>query len=321
MIMNRNIDKKFPITVIIPTINAEGHLEELFDSVLPYVEDLYIVDSRSVDRTVDICLDRGVKIIQRPFKRPSEQLDWMIKNLPIKTPWIFDMAQDERFSDSLIVDFKRLFEEGIPDDVDCYAFKWRLWFMGEPLHAMSRVNRLLRKGRCHVSDVACDEHFYVDGKIVQLDGIVEHKDTLNLHQWYEKQNLWTTLGAVGRITDCCQEEKLTPFGTWLQRKMFFKRVCIRTPIVGKLAMWMYYYFGFGAWKDGFAGWHWAQLRMWVNHVTDIKEKEFRKHGIPKCLPTARHGDFDPRIMQSDLQQQLLPDVVAEWRARESAMRV
>jgi len=304
--------RKFPITVITNTINAEGHLNELFDSTLPYVEDYFIVDSRSIDKTVDICMERGVKVVQRPFKKPSDQFDWEVNNLPIKTPWIFLLSQDERFSSSLVADLERLFDAGIPEEVDCLAFNWRLWFMGSPLHAQSTVYRMFRTGHCHVSDVACDEHFFSDGRTIVLNSAIEHKDTLNLHEWYEKQNLWTTLGAVGRITDCCEEERLTPFGTALQRKMFFKRLCIRTPILGKLFMWAYYYFGFGAWKDGFAGWHWAQLRMWVNHVTDIKEKEFRKHGIPKILPTARHGDFDPRVMVSDLERQLLPDLVASW---------
>ena len=41
----------------------------------------------------------------------------------------------------------------------------------------------------------------------------------------------------------------------------------------------------------------------------MKEKEFRRIGIPKILPTARHGDFDPRILASDLKRQLLPETV------------
>ena len=51
---------KLPITVTIETINAGRHLEELFESVLPYVEDMFIVDSRSTDNTVDLCLKYGV---------------------------------------------------------------------------------------------------------------------------------------------------------------------------------------------------------------------------------------------------------------------
>ena len=94
---------KFPITVITNTINAEGHLAEYFDSILPYVEDVFIIDSRSTDRTVDMCLERGVKIVQRPYKKPSDQCAWA-RNLPVKTPWTFGLAQDERFSPSLVED-------------------------------------------------------------------------------------------------------------------------------------------------------------------------------------------------------------------------
>lgn len=301
--------EKLPITVITLTINAEGHLEELFNSILPHVEDVFIIDSRSLDKTVDICLERGIKIVQRPFKKPSDQFEFAVSKLPIKTPWIFILAQDERFSESLVADLRRIFEEGIPEMVDCYAFKWRLWFMGEPLHARSCVYRMFRTGHCHVSDVACDEHFYSDGKIVYLSSNIEHKDTLTLHDWYEKQNLWTTLAAVGRITDNCQAEKPKLFGTWLQRKMFLKRFVLGIPVLGKLIRLAHYYFGFGAWKDGFLGWRWVKLRMWVESVIDIKEKEFRKHGIPRILPSARHGDFDSRILKSELQRRLLPETV------------
>lgn len=309
------MEKKFPITVLINTINAGWHLDELFDSVLPYVEDVFIIDSRSTDDTVDICLRRGVKIVQRPFKKPSDQQSWARKTLPIKTDWVFGLAQDERFTPSLVADLQKLFEKGIPDDVDIVTFQWRIWFFGKPLHVVSPVRRLQRLSKIQISDVACDEHAFAPGKIMACKGVIEHKDFLNLHDWYEKQNLWTTLGAVGRITDRCEEERLTPFGTALQRKMFFKNLCVRTPVVGKMIQWIRFYFGFGAWKDGIRGLQWAALRMWVIKATDMKEREFRMHGIPKILPTARHGDFDPRVMKSNLERQLLPDLVAEWESR------
>ena len=75
------------------------------------------------------------------------------------------MAQDERFSESLVADLRRVFGEGIPGDVDGYTVKWRLWFMGEPLHAIADNFRLMRKGKCRATNVACNEHFVVEGKI------------------------------------------------------------------------------------------------------------------------------------------------------------
>lgn len=310
-------NKKFPITVVIPTLNAGGHLEELLDSVEPYAQDIWIVDSRSIDDTVDIALRRGVKIIQRPFVNFGDCYRFLLKNIPYVTPWLFFVMQDERFSPSVVADLDRLFnQEGIPDKVDGYWVKWRLWFMGQPLHAESEVLRLLRVGHCDVTQVLADEHFLVDGEERHLKCKLEHKDTLNLHEWYEKQNLWTTYGAIMRINELPEEEKLTFFGTKLQRKMLFKRILNRMPL-GRIFMFWYYYLKFGAWRDGLAGWQWARLRIWVNNVTNMKEKEMRRIGVPKLLPQAKHGDFDPRIMESEWQLRLLPELVQEWEQRRN----
>ena len=299
---------KIPITVVILTLNDEPHLPELLDSIQPYVEDIFIVDSRSTDRTVDIALERGVKIVQRAFTTPPEQYGWAFKSLPIKTEWLFSMDQDERFSPGLVKELRELFEKGIPSDVDGFTVKWRLWFMGKPLHAVTDTFRLMRTAKCSVTEVSCNEHFVVPGRICQLKEILEHKDVLNLHEWYEKQNLWTTLEAIGRIKDKSEDERGRLFGTRLQRKMFFKRFFIHMP-GGKMFMFWYYFLKYGAWKDGYAGWCWARLRVWVHRVGDVKEREFRENGIPKLMPRARHGDFDERILKSELQKSLLPDTV------------
>lgn len=197
---------KLPITVVIISLNAEHHLDELLDTVQPYFEDIFIVDSRSTDRTVDIALERGVKIVQRPYIKPSDQYNWTFTKLPYRTKWLFSLDQDERISPELLDELRELFGKGIPDDVDGYTIRWRLWFFGQRLHAVSDSLRLMRVSHCHVSDVAGDEHFYVDGKQLRLMGCVEHKDVLNLHEYIEKQNLWTTLSAIGRITNADEAE-------------------------------------------------------------------------------------------------------------------
>lgn len=297
---------KLPVTVLIPTLNAEGHLEELLDSIEPYVEDIFIVDSFSMDKTVGIALARGVKIAQRHYVSSSDQFQWMYDKLPVKTPWIFFMAQDERFSDSLVKDLERLFAKGVPEEIDAYTVRWRLWFMGEPLHAMSDNLRLTRTGKCRVTQVACNEHFCVPGKVGRLNGILEHKDTLNLHQWYEKQNLWTTREAIQRVRPPSEDELPRLFGTKRQRKAFIKQTMIHTAL-GRFLFFWYYLLKFGAWRDGRAGWTWAKLRVWVHKVTTLKEIEMRKHGVPKVIPEGHHGTYDPRVLESELQRQLLPE--------------
>lgn len=298
--------EKLPITVMIPTLNAGGHLVELLDSIEPYVEDIFIVDSFSIDKTVDIALERKIKIVQRHYVTSSDQFQWMVDKLPVQTEWIFFMAQDERFSPSLVENLRELFSKGVPSGVDGYTVRWRLWFMGQPLHATSDNLRLFRTGKCRVSQVACNEHFMVPGTISHLKGILEHKDTLTLHEWYEKQNLWTTREAIQRVKPPSNDELPKLFGTRKQRKAFFKQFLIHMPLGETIFFW-YYFLKFGAWRDGRAGWVWASLRVWVHHATTLKEKEMRKYGIPKKIPEGRHGDFDERILKSELQKKLLPE--------------
>lgn len=301
---------KLPITVLIPTLNAEGHLNELLDSIEPFVTDIFIVDSFSVDKTVDIALERKIKIVQRHYVNSSDQFRWMLKTLPVQTPWIFFMAQDERFSESLVKSMTDLFAHEIPDDVDGFTIDWRLWFMGQPLHAKAKNLRILRRGKCDVSQVACNEHFLVDGEIRHLNGVLEHKDTLNLHEWYEKQNLWTTREAIQRIKPPSEDEKPLLFGSSLQRKAFLRKILKCFPGRG-VVKFIYYFLKFGAWRDGRAGFVWASLRVWVSSVVELKAEEMGKYGVPSKLPEGRHGTYDPRILSSDLQRRLLPDSMKE----------
>ena len=216
------------------------------------------------------------------------------------------MAQDERFSESLATDLQKMFDDGIPDSVDGYTVRWRLWFMGEPLHATSDNLRFLRRGKCKVSQVACNEHFMVPGKVGCLSGILEHKDTLNLHEWYEKQNLWTTREAIQRVKPPSEDEMPRLFGSSLQRKAFLRMILKRLP-GRKFVKFLYYFIKFGAWRDGRAGFVWASLRVWVSNVVELKAEEMRKHGVPTRLPEGRHGTYDPRILASELQKRLLPE--------------
>ena len=298
--------EKLPITVMIPTLNAGGHLVELLDSIEPYVEDIFIVDSFSIDNTVDIALERKIKIVQRHYVTSSDQFQWMVDKLPVQTEWIFFMAQDERFSASLVENLRELFSKGAPSGVNGYTVRWRLWFMGQPLHAISDNLRLVRRGMCKVSQVACNEHLMVTGLVGHLKGILDHKDTLTLHEWYEKQNLWTTREAIQRVKPPSDDELPKLFGTRRQRKAFFKQFLIHMPLGETMFFW-YYFLKFGAWRDGRAGWVWASLRVWVHHVTTLKEKEMRKYGVPKKIPEGRHGGCDERILNSELQRKLLPE--------------
>jgi dolichol-phosphate mannosyltransferase len=52
------------VTVVIPTKDEEGLIGEIVDAVTPYADEVLVVDGRSRDRTREIAMERGARVIQ-----------------------------------------------------------------------------------------------------------------------------------------------------------------------------------------------------------------------------------------------------------------
>jgi len=57
-------DPATQVTVVIPAKDEEGIIGDIIDSVRPYADELLVVDGRSRDRTREIAIARGARVIQ-----------------------------------------------------------------------------------------------------------------------------------------------------------------------------------------------------------------------------------------------------------------
>lgn len=302
---------KLPITILIPTLNAEEQLEEAILSVIDHVYEIMVLDSLSTDKTIDIALKYGLKVVQRPFTYYGDQFQWMIKNMPVETEWIFIMAQDEVFSEKLINELKIMFanEEKL---LDAYSVKWRLWFMGKPLHIVQDVTRLFKKDKCNISDTYCNEQVLINGITGKLNGHLEHKDSPSLFKWYQKQAYYAILEAKAKIEkkgSLAEKPKL--FGNDLQRRMFFKKIFFSFPFRYQI-IYLYNLLYKGSWRDGKVGFAWAHLRSEVYRMWEYTEIEMKNTGKVPQNPKMSQGNFDTRIINSPLQAKLLPETIEIW---------
>lgn len=304
--MLSNCHKKVPVSVVLITLNEEYHLPGVLDNLLGWAQEVFVVDSLSTDRTVDIALEYGVDIVQRPFTNFGDQWNWAMSNLPIRTPWTLKLDPDERLSDELKLEIENVV--GDSNAVDGYIFPRRLWFMGKPLHVKQDVVRLWKIGKCRFSDVIVNEHPIIDGNIDRLKGILEHLDSPNLHRWSEKQNRYTTMEATTRLRSDELAVRPTLLGSPLERHMFLKKIFWMIPLRYQL-LYLYHLLGKGAWRDGKIGRIWAHLRTEVYRMREFKYIEMKKTGHIPDIPRAPHGGFDPRILESRLQRQPLPETV------------
>ena len=294
---------KLPISVVMLTLNEEANLPGALENLADFAEEVFIVDSLSTDRTIDIALEHGAQVVQRRFRNFGDQWNFALERLPITTPWTLKLDPDERLSN----DLKAEIEERIKADPPETGF-WierRLWFLGEPLNLKQWVLRLWKTGRCHFSDVIVNEVPVVEGETAYLGGLMEHLDSPTLHHWLDKQNLYSTMEAIMKYQGAKLATPPKLFGNEAERRAFFKKIFYRVPF-RYFVIWCYHALWQRAFFAGPEGRAWVRLRL-ANYYRAIADKvaDMERTGRVLELPQAPHGDFDPRIVESPLQREIL----------------
>jgi len=293
---------KVSVTVIILTFNEERNLPAALDSVKGWAKEVFVVDSFSTDRTVDIALERetdGVRVVQHAFEDYSKQWNWALEHLPATGDLTLKLDADERVTPELALDIQNIFKSG--NQCDGYFIPRRLWFMGRALHVKQDVLRLWRTGTCQFSDVIVNEHPLVEGKIDRLKGVLEHYDSFDLHHWWDKQNRYTTMLALQKFRGDKLSAEPKLFGTKLERRMFFIKVFFYIPFRYQFQL-IHELFIRGAWRDGMRGLTWARLRVQSRRMRELKVKEMKITGCIPEIPKVPSGDFDQRVLESSLQK-------------------
>ena len=100
-----NISKEWepgiaPVAVVMISLNEEHNLEEVFKNLKGWAQEVFLVDSYSKDKTIDIALKHGVNVVQRKFKNFGDQWNFAL-TLPISAQWTMKLDPDERISKEL----------------------------------------------------------------------------------------------------------------------------------------------------------------------------------------------------------------------------
>ena len=133
---------KMPITTIILTLNEEIHLERCLASLKNICQEIIIVDSFSKDKTQIIAENHGCRFVQHEFKTHSDQLNWALENMIIKTEWVLRIDADEYLSQELKTSLIELKWENINIEYCGISVNRLMFFMGKGLK------------RRHVSDTS-----------------------------------------------------------------------------------------------------------------------------------------------------------------------
>jgi len=304
------------IAVIIPTFNEEANLPAALDSISDWASQVFVVDSFSTDRTVDIALERareGIHVVQHEFENYSKQWNWSLTHLPIEASWTLKLDADERVTER----FKQEVDEAISTavtDLEGIYFRRLFHFMGTPLRwgglSSNYEMRLWKTGKAVFEDRPVNEHALVRGRTMKIKGMVEHHDYKSLSGWIDKHNRYSSLEARNYIAGNWTGD-LQPrvFGNPEERRMWLRCAYWKCP--GRLILYfLYRYLLRLGILDGRAGFRYCYLHAAYRYWTELKISEYRRRGTLPEIIWPRRGEPHMGLTASNLQKSVddLPEV-------------
>jgi len=200
---------KMKISACIITYNEEKNIYDCLDSLKNIVDEIVIVDSKSNDSTVEIAKGFRASIYVIPFQGYVKQ-----KNICIdlaKYDWVLCLDADERVSEDLAAEIKKIKKEGTTVNgyyvrrKTCYIYKWINYSDWYPDYKIRLFNKQSGKW------TGKDPHDYVkiNGKTKKIPKDLLHYSFDNIEDHINTIQKFTTIGATELYK---AKRKITIFG-------------------------------------------------------------------------------------------------------------
>ena len=271
------------IDLIVLTYNEEVNLEHCLRSTHSWVQNIFVVDSGSTDRTVEIAQKYGAQVVVHEFVNQAQQFNWALENLPIQAEWILYLAADEYVSSELRDEIIRVIQV-LPKEVDGLYMKYRMVFMDRWIRYGSYypvwLLRLFRYGRGRSTDKEMDEHIVVEGTTIRLNNDFFHHDRKGLSDWLLKHEKYATRQARTlhelSVQGYRNQEQYQLMQDKVEHKRLFRRyIYSRSPLFIRAFLYFFYrYFFRLGFLDGIPGLIFHFLHAcWYMFYVDAKTLE------------------------------------------------
>lgn len=279
------------ISIIILTFNEEANIKSCLESVRDLSDDIFIVDSYSTDKTLEIAREYSAKIYQNAWVNWAHQRNWALDNLPLAYEWVLFLDADERLTDELRKEIAHTLER--PDaGMAGYLIKRNYIFMGRWLkhggYQSDYILRLVKKDKTRSVCSGAREYMTLEGETGRLRGQMIHEDQKDLGVWIDKQNKLALMEAKELLRiegnkGLTNQSILYNLGKmerfsriWLREKVW-----IKIPLLLRPFFYFFYRYvvqlGFLDGKEGFI--YFFLHGLWYHMLIDAKYLELKRRAI------------------------------------------
>lgn len=276
------------ITAIVLTYNEEIHIERCLNSLMPFCKEIWLVDSFSTDKTVEIAERLGTRTVKHEFENQAQQFNWAIENLEINGAWIWRVDADEYISAELGEKVTKAIAE-CEDDVNGIYVNKAIVFQGRKLkhggwYPAPQI-KVIRKGFGRSENKVMDEHLIITGgRTIYVDGDQTDENLNGLTWWTQKHNGYATREAENMLRmrygmdEDSEGVKPRLLGNDAERKRWLKLRYARMPLfVRPLIYFFIRYFVKLGFLDGKSGFVWYVLQgFWYRFLVDAKIFELQR---------------------------------------------
>ncbi|MFH1768002.1 MAG: glycosyltransferase family 2 protein [Candidatus Omnitrophota bacterium] len=253
-----------PLSVVILTKNEETRIEDCLKAVVAWADEVIVVDDQSSDNTRRLAQELGAKVLVRKMDIEGKHRNWAYAQA--KNKWVFSVDADERSTDGLKDEIKRI----ILSDTEYVCFdmpfrtyigsrwiRWGGWYPGPKV-------KLFRKDKFLYEEVEVHPRIFIQGECGHLKNDVIHYSYRNWEDFVSKTNKQTGLEALKWYKLSLKDSKKGRY------KMNLGHALWRT--VDRFIRIFFLKQGF---RDGFTGFMVAYLSSFYQIISYAKYRELK----------------------------------------------
>jgi len=271
------------ISVLILTFNEEHNIKRCLDSV-KWSDDVLVLDSFSSDRTVDLALEAGSRVLQNKFVNFAEQRNFGLRFGEFKHEWVLHLDADEAVTPGLQ---QELMETTRSHGADAYRVGSKLMLEDRWIRFSGAYpNYQVRFGRRDVLQFVQVGHGQREN--LPLAGIGTLKEPMlhysfskGLEDWFSKHNRYSSAEAAEAMRTRVESQvalKKLFSGNSTERRRAIKDLAVQLPC-RPLLKFLYMYFLRLGFLDGGPGWRYCRMLSIYESMTVLKLRELRQNSL------------------------------------------
>ncbi len=271
---------RIPVSVVVMTKNEERNIEKCLRGLADF-DEVFVIDSASTDRTVELARELGAIVVPFDWNRKyPKKKQWCLDNLPFSHDVVLYVDADEEMTPPLAREIAASlprFEQGAGGAFIGFDY----YFCGKLLRHGHRVYKLalLHRQRAkfldyndldvaHMWEVEGHYQPQVQGSTFVMKGRMGHNDHDGLFHYFDKHNRYSDWEANLRVKGLMNDPREANMGM----RALFKRVFQALPFKAPIIFLHAYVLRLGL-LDGKAGLDYAVARAMYYWQIGLKSRE------------------------------------------------